>query len=187
MLTEQDIKKLVLGDCEVKEVEKAKKTINNIVTYYHNEVTHPDEVHEECVAQLPCWQCGGSEMKQIQKDYKVKMYIPRESANQNVVVLLCVHLFISPTTFLFSSFWPLSEDLLAGSKNLSSTKQIMFFQNFHFSVFCSTLHTKVSQHTHTTHHKRHRTHTMTHTHKHTNVGDLGGWEGPKEECRKRNR
>ena len=26
-------------------------------------------------------------MKHIQKDYKVKMYIPRESANQNVVIV----------------------------------------------------------------------------------------------------
>ena len=30
---------------------------------------------------------GGSEMKRIQKDYKVKMYILRESANQNVVIV----------------------------------------------------------------------------------------------------
>ena len=26
-------------------------------------------------------------MKHIQKDYKVKLYIPRESANQNVVIV----------------------------------------------------------------------------------------------------
>ena len=35
-------------------VEKAKTTINN-TAYYHDEVTHPDEVHEECVVRLPCW------------------------------------------------------------------------------------------------------------------------------------
>ena len=93
---EQDIKKLVLGDCEVTEagcqviadtvkvkdtieeldlpkntksskmyeitidgsaekVETAKTTINNIVRYYHDDVTHPDEVHEECIVQLPNW------------------------------------------------------------------------------------------------------------------------------------
>ena len=34
-------------------VQKAKTTINNIVMYYHYEVTHPDEVHEEYVVQLP--------------------------------------------------------------------------------------------------------------------------------------
>ena len=33
-------------------VQKAKTTINNIV-YYHDEMTHPDEVHEEYVVQLP--------------------------------------------------------------------------------------------------------------------------------------
>ena len=38
------------------EVEKAKTTINNFEMYYHDEVTHPDEVHEECFVQLlPCW------------------------------------------------------------------------------------------------------------------------------------
>ena len=88
---EQDIKNLVLGDCEVTdagcqviadivkvndtieentksskkykitidesagEVEKAKTNINNFVMYYHDEVTHPDEVHEESVVQLLCW------------------------------------------------------------------------------------------------------------------------------------
>ena len=93
---EQDIKKLILGDCEVTDAgcqviadivkvndtieeldlpkntksskkykitiegssetaEKAKTTINNIGRYYDNEVTHLDEVHEECVVQLPCW------------------------------------------------------------------------------------------------------------------------------------
>ena len=34
-------------------VETAKTTINNIMRYYHDEVKHPDEVHEECVVQLP--------------------------------------------------------------------------------------------------------------------------------------
>ena len=34
--------------------EKEKTTINNIVMYYHDEATHPDEVHEECVVQLLC-------------------------------------------------------------------------------------------------------------------------------------
>ena len=36
-------------------VEKTKTTINNIVMYYHDEVTHPDEVHEECVVQSSYW------------------------------------------------------------------------------------------------------------------------------------
>ena len=90
---ERDIKKLIVGDCEITDagcqviadivkvhdtieeldlpkntksskkykiaidesaetVEKMKTTINNIVMYYHNEVMHPDEVHEECAVQL---------------------------------------------------------------------------------------------------------------------------------------
>ena len=90
---EQDIKKLILGDCEITDagchviadivnandtigeldlpkntksskkykiaidesaetVEKEKTTINNIVMNNHDEATHPDEVHEECVIQL---------------------------------------------------------------------------------------------------------------------------------------
>ena len=32
-------------------VEKTKTTINNVVRYYHDEVTHRDEVHEERVVQ----------------------------------------------------------------------------------------------------------------------------------------
>ena len=91
---EQDIKRLVLGDCEAagcqviadivkvndpieeldlhentksskqykitmdesaEVVEKAKTTINNFVMYYRDEVTHPDEVHEEGVVQLHYW------------------------------------------------------------------------------------------------------------------------------------
>ena len=42
-------------DESAEEVKKAKATINNFVMYYHDEVTHPDEVHEEGVVQLPHW------------------------------------------------------------------------------------------------------------------------------------
>ena len=40
-------------DKSAETVQKAKTTINNIVMYYHDEMTHPDEVHEEYVVQLP--------------------------------------------------------------------------------------------------------------------------------------
>ena len=63
-------------DESVKTVEKAKTTTNIIVRFCHDEVTCLDEVHEECVVHL---HEGGSEMKHIPKDYKVKMYVPRES------------------------------------------------------------------------------------------------------------
>ena len=93
---EQDIQKLVWGDCEVTDagcqviadivkvndpieelylpkntksskkykitiddsaegLEKAKTTMNNFVMYYHDEVMHRDEVHEEGVVQLLHW------------------------------------------------------------------------------------------------------------------------------------
>ena len=42
-------------DESAEKVEKARTTINNIVLYYHDEVTHPDDVHEECVVQLLYW------------------------------------------------------------------------------------------------------------------------------------
>ena len=42
-------------DESAEEVEKATTTINNTVKYYHDEVTHPDDVHEEYIVQLPCW------------------------------------------------------------------------------------------------------------------------------------
>ena len=42
-------------DESAEEVEKAKTTINNFVINDHDEVTHPDEVHEEGVVQLLHW------------------------------------------------------------------------------------------------------------------------------------
>ena len=59
--------------------ERVKTTINNIVMHYHDDVTLADEVHEDYFFGK-----NGSEMKHIQKDYKVKMYIFREfSCNQS--------------------------------------------------------------------------------------------------------
>ena len=58
-------------------------TINNIVMHYHDDVTHPDEVHEDYFIGK-----NGSEMKHIQKDHEVKTYIPKEfSANQDVAIV----------------------------------------------------------------------------------------------------
>jgi len=73
-------------------VEKAKEVINDIIMYYHHPITHPDQVHEEI--EVPGW-CisfiigkGGSELKHIQNNYKVKMNVPREqSLNKNVVIV----------------------------------------------------------------------------------------------------
>ena len=51
--TESSKKYKIAIDESAEKVEKAKTTINNIVRYSHDEVTHPDEVHEDCFVQLP--------------------------------------------------------------------------------------------------------------------------------------
>mmetsp|Transcript_41724 Transcript_41724/g.82555 ORF Transcript_41724/g.82555 Transcript_41724/m.82555 type:complete len:509 (+) Transcript_41724:111-1637(+) len=75
-----------------KSVEQAKEVINNIIMYYHDPITHPDQVHEEL--DVAGWQLSfiigskGSELRHIQNNYKVRMYIPREtSVNKKVVIV----------------------------------------------------------------------------------------------------
>ena len=52
--TESSKKYKIAVDESAETVEKEKTTINNSVMYCHDEATHLDEVHEECVVQLPC-------------------------------------------------------------------------------------------------------------------------------------
>jgi len=73
-------------------VSKAKDAINDILMYYHSEITHPGEVHEEFEIQQ--WQLsyiigkGGSEMRHIQSNFKCRVYVPREtSANPKTVIV----------------------------------------------------------------------------------------------------
>jgi polyribonucleotide nucleotidyltransferase len=73
-------------------VEKAKEVVNDIVMYYHHEVTHPGWVHEEL--EIEEWNYkfiigkAGSELRHIEKNYKVRVRIPRdETPNRNVVVV----------------------------------------------------------------------------------------------------
>ena len=54
--------------------------------HYSDEMTDPDELHEIALHGY-FFGKGGSEMKHIQKDYKVKTYIPEESANHNVAIV----------------------------------------------------------------------------------------------------
>jgi len=74
------------------DVDRAKEVINNIIMYYHDPITHPDQVHEEMDIQQ--WHLSfvigskGSELRHIQNNYKVRMYIPREtSVNKKVVIV----------------------------------------------------------------------------------------------------
>ena len=50
--TKSSKKYKIMIDESAETFEKAKTTINNIVMYYHDEATQPDEVHEACVVQL---------------------------------------------------------------------------------------------------------------------------------------
>lgn len=73
-------------------VEKAKSTINNILMYGHDEVTHPGMVHAEIEAEP--WMFPiligpkGSSLRNIETVFKIRLFIPREtSANQNIVLM----------------------------------------------------------------------------------------------------
>lgn len=75
-----------------KSVETAKEVINDIMMYYHHEITHPGKTHAEM--EVDKWSYSyiigrqGSELKHIQKNWDVKVYIPREhSLNQKIVIV----------------------------------------------------------------------------------------------------
>jgi hypothetical protein len=77
---------------EKEKAEKCKEVIESIIMYYHHPLTHEGLTHAEM--EVPGWAYsfiigrGGSEMKHIQKNWDVKVYIPREtSENQNVVIV----------------------------------------------------------------------------------------------------
>merc|ERR1719296_646092 len=74
------------------QVEQAKEVINNIVMYGHHDITHPGAAHAEL--EVETWKYsfligkGGSELKHIQKNWDVKVNIPREtSVNPNVLIV----------------------------------------------------------------------------------------------------
>jgi predicted RNA-binding protein YlqC (UPF0109 family) len=83
-------KVLVAGSGEG--VEKAKEVMESIVMYYHHEVTHPNQVHQELDIEAENYRFiigrAGSEMRHIQNSYRVRVYIPRDhSVNKKVVVV----------------------------------------------------------------------------------------------------
>jgi len=74
------------------DVEKAKEVVNDIVMYYHHEITHPGQIHQEVEIEPHQTRFiigkGGSESKHIQNSYKVKMYIPNEhSENAKLLIV----------------------------------------------------------------------------------------------------
>lgn len=91
-------------------VERAKEVLTNIATYYHDELTHPEETHAEI--EVPEWQhryligTKGSEMKHIQKNFKVRVYIPREySYCQNVLVVGEKDNVVRASTYIEKILW----------------------------------------------------------------------------------
>lgn len=77
---------------EKAKAEQCKEVIESIMKYYHHDLTHEGMAHQEI--EVPEWAYsfiigkGGSEMKHIQKNWDVKVYIPREtSENPNVVIV----------------------------------------------------------------------------------------------------
>jgi rRNA processing protein Krr1/Pno1 len=86
-------KKMKVGFAGKKaDVEKAKEVVNDIVMYYHHEITHPGLIHQELEVEPHQTRFiigkGGSESRHIQNSYKVKMYIPNEhSANDKLVIV----------------------------------------------------------------------------------------------------
>merc|ERR1712063_207823 len=73
-------------------VEKAVGILMNILQYYHDEVTHPGDIHEELEVAERNYRFligkGGSEMRHIQNSFKVRVCIPREhSFLRNVAIV----------------------------------------------------------------------------------------------------
>jgi len=73
-------------------VQKTKDVINEILTVFHSEITHPGVVHEEI--EVEQWQLAyiigtkGSEMKHIQSNFKVKVYTPNALTGQKSTVIV---------------------------------------------------------------------------------------------------
>lgn len=73
-------------------ISEAKKLINELMQYYHTSVTHPGFVHNEMNVPSPLYNLiigkGGSEIRHIQNNFKVSVYIPNaDSVTQNVLVV----------------------------------------------------------------------------------------------------
>ena len=73
-------------------VSETKKLIKELMQYYHTSLTHPGLVHNEINVPSPLFNLiigkGGSEIKHIQNNFKVSVYIPNaESVTQNVLVV----------------------------------------------------------------------------------------------------
>jgi len=74
------------------QVSVARKTILDLVKYYHTEITHPGVIHKELEIESHYYNyiigTKGSEIKHIQANYKVTVHIPNnDSASDHVLVV----------------------------------------------------------------------------------------------------
>lgn len=88
----QPEKKLKIAIAGPKEkVTEAKAIMTEILTHHHSELTHPGEVHEECMVEswLYAFVIGpkGSELKHIQQNFKVRVFIPRGTEEKPILVV----------------------------------------------------------------------------------------------------
>lgn len=73
-------------------VQKAKDVLNEILMVYHHELTHPGFVHEEI--EVEPWQLNwiigkkGSEIRHIQANFKVRVYIANERSLNKATVIV---------------------------------------------------------------------------------------------------
>ena len=73
-------------------VSEAKALINELMQYYHTPITHPGLVHQELDVPPSIYNiiigAKGSEIKHIQNNFKVQVYIPNaDTLNTNVLVV----------------------------------------------------------------------------------------------------
>jgi len=86
----QKVKVSIAGGAEG--VAKAQEIIHSIAAFSHHEVTHPGFAHSEM--EVEEWKYrfligkGGSEMRHIQNNFKVKVNIPRETSTTDKVVVI---------------------------------------------------------------------------------------------------
>lgn len=107
-------------------VEKAKNCINEIIMYGHSELTHPGVVHAEMEVEPWAYKyiigSKGSEMRHIQKNYNVKMVIPREhSANQNVLVVGEPRDVERAKAYVENSLWKAENQVSQGRDRIEAT------------------------------------------------------------------
>lgn len=74
------------------QVSVARKTILDLVKYYHTEITHPGVIHKELEVESHYYNyiigTKGSEIKHIQANYKVTVHIPNnDSASSHVLIV----------------------------------------------------------------------------------------------------